>query len=208
MVLIETRAWADTSGAPSPFSLSQPKQANYLWKPLRWRHNEHDGVANHQTHGCLLGRLFRRRSKNASKPRVTGLCVRNSPGPMKSPHKEPVTRKMVPFDDVIMIWRHWCQKWVSRARKSNYILQFTVGCNYLSLPEIPASGQKQVSPAGISNYILQFTVGCNYLSLLEIPASCQKQVSPAGTSNYILQFKWFSARLQHLQILQFCTKPS
>ena len=36
------------------------------------------------------------------KLRVTGLCVGNSPGPVNSPHKGPVTRKMFPFDDVIM----------------------------------------------------------------------------------------------------------
>ena len=70
---------------------------------LHWRHNEHDGVSNHQPHGCLLNRLFRRRSKKTSKLRVTGLCVGNSPGPVNSPHKGPVTRKMFPFDDVIMI---------------------------------------------------------------------------------------------------------
>ena len=29
-------------------------------------------------------------------------CVGNSPGPVNSPHKGPVTRKMFPFDDVIM----------------------------------------------------------------------------------------------------------
>ena len=29
--------------------------------PLPWRHNDHDGVSNHQPHGCLLNRLFRRR---------------------------------------------------------------------------------------------------------------------------------------------------
>ena len=69
---------------------------------LHWRHNDHDGVLNHQPHGCLLNRLFRRRSKKTSKLRVTGLCVGNSPGPVNSPHKGPVTRKMVPFDDVIM----------------------------------------------------------------------------------------------------------
>ena len=34
--------------------------------------------------------------------RVTGFCVGNSPGPVNSPHKWPVTRKMFPFDDVIM----------------------------------------------------------------------------------------------------------
>ena len=27
---------------------------------LRWRHNDHAGVSNHQPHGCLLNRLFRR----------------------------------------------------------------------------------------------------------------------------------------------------
>ena len=69
---------------------------------LRWRHNDHAGVSNHQPHGCLLNRLFRRRSKKASKLRVTGLCAGNSPGPVNSPHKGPVTRKMFPFDDVIM----------------------------------------------------------------------------------------------------------
>ena len=70
---------------------------------LHWRHNDHDGVSKHHPHGCLLNRLFRRRSKKTSKPRVTGLCAGNSPGPMNSPHKGPATRKMVPFDDVITI---------------------------------------------------------------------------------------------------------
>ena len=71
---------------------------------LHWRHNDHDSVSNHQPHRCLLNRLFRRRSKKTSKLRVTGLCVGNSPGPVNSPHKGPVTRKMFPFDDVIMAW--------------------------------------------------------------------------------------------------------
>ena len=71
-------------------------------RTLLWRHNEHDSVSNHQPHGCLLNRLFRRRSKKTSKLRVTGFWVGNSPGPVNSPHKGPVTRKMFPFDDVIM----------------------------------------------------------------------------------------------------------
>ena len=66
-----------------------------------------DGVSNHQPRGCLLNRLFRRRSKKTSKLRVTGLCVENSPGPMNSPHKGPVTRKMFPFGDVIMSFDYW-----------------------------------------------------------------------------------------------------
>ena len=70
---------------------------------LHWRHNGHDGVSNHQPYGCLLNRLFRRRSKKTSKLRVTGLCAGNSPGPANSSHKGPVTRKIFPFDDVIMV---------------------------------------------------------------------------------------------------------
>ena len=81
-----------------------------LYVTLHWRHNDHDGVSNHQPHDCLLNRLFRRRSKKTSKLRVTGLCVGNSPGPVNSPHKGPVTRKMFPFDDVIMkcddVWHY------------------------------------------------------------------------------------------------------
>ena len=42
------------------------------YNPLQWRHNDHDGVSNHQSQGCLLNRLFRPRSKKTSKLRVTG----------------------------------------------------------------------------------------------------------------------------------------
>ena len=74
---------------------------NWYWT-LHWRHNDHDGVSNHQPHGCLLKGSFRRRIKKTSKLRVTGLCAVNSPGPVNSSHKGPVTRKMFPSDDVIM----------------------------------------------------------------------------------------------------------
>ena len=76
----------------------------YIVETLHWRHNDHDGVSNHQPHGCLLNHLFRRRSKKTPKLRVTGLCVGNSPEPVNSPHKGPVSRKMFPFDDVIMMF--------------------------------------------------------------------------------------------------------
>ena len=42
---------------------------------LRWLHNGHDSVSNHQPLGGLLNRLFRRRSKKTLKLRVTGLCA-------------------------------------------------------------------------------------------------------------------------------------
>ena len=61
--------------------LSLPHYRQHLCISLQWRHNDNDGVSNHQPSGCLLNRLFRRRSKKTSKLRVTGLCVGNSPGP-------------------------------------------------------------------------------------------------------------------------------
>ena len=73
----------------------------FLCYSLRWRHDGPDGVSNHQPPDCLLNRLLRRRSKKTSKLRVTGLHR----WPVNSPHKRPVTRKMFPFDDVIIL--HW-----------------------------------------------------------------------------------------------------
>ena len=52
---------------------------DFLFRPLRpWRHNERDGVSNHQPHDCILNLLFRHRSKKTWKRRVTGLCAWNS----------------------------------------------------------------------------------------------------------------------------------
>ena len=39
-------------------------------------------------------------------------------------------------------WGLWCQKQISQAGIGNCIPQYCVGCNYLSIPEIPASGTK------------------------------------------------------------------
>ena len=69
---------------------------------LQWRHNERNGVSNHRCFDCLFNRLFRRRSKKTSKLRVTGRCEGIHRWLVNSPHKGPVTRKMCPFDDVIV----------------------------------------------------------------------------------------------------------
>ena len=63
----------------------------------RWRHNGLD----HQPHDCLLSRLFRRRSKKASKLRVTGLCAGNWPGTGE------FSTEMVSYaENVSISWRH------------------------------------------------------------------------------------------------------
>ena len=54
---------------------------------LQWRHTEPDDVSNHRRLDSLLNCLLWRRSKKASKLRVTGLCEGNSPVTGNSPHK-------------------------------------------------------------------------------------------------------------------------
>ena len=70
---------------------------------LRWRHNGHDCVSNHQPRHCLLNRLFERRSKKHQSSASLAFVRGIHRGPVNSPHKWPATRKMFPFDDVIMI---------------------------------------------------------------------------------------------------------
>ena len=78
--------------------MSESRLGLFAWQ---WRHNDHDGLSNHQPHDCLINRLFRRRSKKTSKLRVTGLYVGNSP----------VTGELPPqrasnAENVYIWWRH------------------------------------------------------------------------------------------------------
>ena len=83
------------------------KQRQFTWwlvkaSPLRWRHNGHNSVSNHQPHEYLLNVYShadqRKHQSSASLAFVQGIHR----GPVNSPHKWPVTQKMLPFDDVIM----------------------------------------------------------------------------------------------------------
>ena len=56
--------------------------------------------------------------------------------------KKTITDYKFPFIYLICIWGLWRQKQLSEAGLSNCIPQSTLGYNYLSLPEIPASGAK------------------------------------------------------------------
>ena len=68
---------------------------------LEWRYNERHCVSNHRRFDCLLNRLFRRRTRKTPKPRFPGLCEGNSLVTGEFPSQR-VTRKMFPFDDVIV----------------------------------------------------------------------------------------------------------
>ena len=73
----------------------------HLVLSLQWRHNGRDCVSNHQSHDCLLSRLFRRRSKKTSKLRVTGLCAGNWSVTGEFP-----TQKASNAENVSIWWRH------------------------------------------------------------------------------------------------------
>ena len=68
---------------------------------LQWRHNERDGVSNHQRLDYLLNCLFRRRSKKTSKIRVTGLCKGNSSVAVEFP-----AQRASDAENVSIWWRH------------------------------------------------------------------------------------------------------
>ena len=72
---------------------------------LPWRHNEPDGVSNHQPRHCLLNCLFRCRSNKTSKLRVTGLCAENSPGT-----GEFSAQKASNIENISIWWRHHRKK--------------------------------------------------------------------------------------------------
>ena len=113
----------------------------YMRRSLLWRHNRRNGVSNHQPHDCLLNRLFRRRSKKTSKPRISGLLRGIHRWLVNSPHKWPVMRKMFPFDDVIMCqgnFRELSGKFVPECGKPVSVPSSTVlGCrNGVTLAEI------------------------------------------------------------------------
>ena len=73
-----------------------------LANPLQWGHNGHDSISNSWRLHCLIVGSGANLKKKTSKLRVTGFCAGIHQWPVNSPHKKPVTRKLLPLDDVIM----------------------------------------------------------------------------------------------------------
>ena len=75
-------------------------------KPLKWCHNERDGVSitgvSIAYSTVCSGANQRKHQSSASLAFARGIHL----WPVNSPHKGPATRKMFPFDDVIM-WNTW-----------------------------------------------------------------------------------------------------
>ena len=71
---------------------------------LQWRHNEHDGVSNHQPHDCLLYIQAQMKENKHQRDASLAFVMGIHRWPVNSPHKGPVTRKMFPFEDVIVYY--------------------------------------------------------------------------------------------------------
>ena len=61
----------DTTDPPTYPQLARPDLRRSV---LKWRHNERDGVSNHQPHDCLFNCLFRQIKENIKAPRHWPLC--------------------------------------------------------------------------------------------------------------------------------------
>ena len=111
-----------------PCSVQNFKTIGYVMKKLysnevsrdslQWRHNEHGGVSNHRRLDCLPSRLFRRRSKNTEKLRVTGLCAGNSPVTVTSSNME----------NISFWWRHHQPATISDS--SGWYCMWTIHITY------------------------------------------------------------------------------
>ena len=73
----------------------------HLSLSLKWRHNGHNSVSNHQPHDCLLNCLFRRISKETSNLHVIDLCEENSPVT-----GELTAQRASYAENVSICWRH------------------------------------------------------------------------------------------------------
>ena len=91
---------------------------------LQWRLNKHDGVSNNQRLNYLLNRLFRPRTQKTWKLHPLAFVRGIHRWPANSPHKGPVTRKILPFDDVIIswlsTWLYWAI-WPSCWRNNSHV---------------------------------------------------------------------------------------
>ena len=69
---------------------------------LRWRHMNVIVVSNHRSFDCLHNSLCEPTSTKHQSPRYWPFVGGIHRLPVNSTHKRPVTRKKLPFDDVIM----------------------------------------------------------------------------------------------------------
>ena len=85
---------------------------------VQWRHNERDGVSNHQHHDCLLNHLFKGQIKKKHQSSASLTFVRRFHWwPMNSPHKGPERGKCFWWRHHVA--RHWMFATVTQSILNN-----------------------------------------------------------------------------------------
>ena len=91
-------------------SLTNSVQSNlvewYQWVTGNYQAQHHYGDVIMSAMACQitgLSTVCTNTDQRKHQLSATGLCEGNSPGPVNSPHKGPVTRKLFPFDGVRML---------------------------------------------------------------------------------------------------------
>ena len=89
-------------GTNSHGKITWKRKKYHNWcQTLQWRHNGRDDVSNYQPYDDLLNGLFRHRSMETSKLRVTCLCEGNSPVTGEFP-----AQRASSAENVSIWWRH------------------------------------------------------------------------------------------------------
>ena len=157
------------------------------WLSLQWHHNGHHGVSNHQPHHCSLKRLFRRRSKKHQSSASLAFVRGIHQWPVNSLHKWPVTRKLFPFDDIIIVCpvclglklysfpsshfscgSQWLDRWCSDANGDALKTSESSGPCYTKWTAISTThrlcGIPRELKIGVESCVLKVNGFCDYLS--------------------------------------------
>ena len=160
---------------------------HHAYNTLQWRHNEGDGISNHQRLDGLLKCLFRHRSKKTIKLCVTGLCEGNSPVTGEFP-----SQRASNVENVSIWWRHHENYCITRQPHAYihtciYIYTYSIG-QLLSQQNILQSQDTKL--LGSSNSMMSSDNANNFgwIIAFQIFANCCIRCHPQET---VHAFIWY-----------------
>ena len=146
------------------------KQYSYFLHTLQWRYYECDGVWNHRRLDCLLNRLFRRRTKKTSKPRVTGLCEGNPPVTVTGGFP---SQSASNAENVSIWWRHHELVQSAALLKWHRLVSWDVGMYtvLMGIVKIDFQTLNKFANSDVTNTIVNKRTKAPYHSIRELTAS-------------------------------------
>ena len=180
---------------------------------LRWRHNGHDGVSNTSltiVYSTVYSDAYQRKHQSPASLAFVGGIHRE---PVNSPPKWPVTRKMIPFDDVIMyeeypIVYQWNSTGICSALSNTLYKEsrciFRTECQLDKLVMLPPLWLIKISCANI-----RLAGEISSIAILMALLKCDEKQITTGASQHYNAVTWALRRLKSLATRQFFwTAPS